>query len=286
MKIAHVFTELLNRSEPQGLSAVPTAVAALGLEPMPTDHDRMPLLTPLGMDEAGLVALLHWPTPQPGVSVPVVRQRGRRLELLAESVADWVRQVAAHIDTAGDLPDPFREALTGLYDVGSVAVTGLPLDAWVVLKAGGSPAAYARMVARHLSRGDLTSAAIAAERAADRFAGWAEPHVWRHRIHLQAGQPLLARDAATAAMGLPVWTLRGPFDEVAAAIGWQPPYDGSAYLRRAAADDVPPADRAAYLMDAAAVDDTPWSATADDVASSYREAGLDGVAELAVRRDW
>lgn len=118
------------------------------------------------------------------------------------------------------------------------------------------------------------AALVSAERAAGRFPGWGEPHAWRYDLLVQSGALQEASDAATAAMGLPIWTLREAFETLASAIGWSAPIDSAPYRRLAADSERPPADRAAHLMDAIAVERGQWAPITTELASLYEEAGL------------
>lgn len=209
-----------------------------------------------------------------------MRSRGARLELLAGSVADFGRHVLARLEAGGRLEGDVEAAGASLYEPGDRAQTGLELLPWVILKAGGAPWAYAAARDGHLRRGDAASALIAAERACERFAGWAELHAWRMRLLQAAGRDEEAREAATAALALPVWTLMGPFEEVAVTAGWRPPISAAPFHARADADAVAPADWAAYLMDATALEGRPWHEVRARLADWYEGAGLAGIATL------
>jgi hypothetical protein len=276
-----VFGSILGRDVPPGLACVPRLLEQLGGEMYgPWDlPDRMPLTTALGRDGHGDLALLHWPTPQHGISVHVVRPAGRRLELVATSVGSWVRSQLAALESEASLTSDWNEA-AAWFTPGEFKTSGLPLAAWEVLKGGGAPWAYELLMSRHELRGDLRSALMTAERAVDRAPGWAAPHIWRYTLLLRLGIHDEARDAAVAAMGLPVWTHTVSFAPIAAATGWTPPIDGAPYVRLARDPERAPADRAAHLMDYAAVEDHPWSDVRDELGALYGEAGLRGVSSL------
>ncbi len=280
MRIEEVYGEWLERDAPAGHPLLDPLCRVAGYGAVQDHRQRMPLVIPFARDDVGLLAILAWPTPQPTVADPVVRCRGSRLELRAASVGDWIKQQLAELDAGGSLPPELCEAAGDLYNTGDLAQTGLPLPVWVVLKGGGAPWAYAQLVARHTAHGDATAALIAAERACERFPGWAELHARRYR-QLVATDGIAARDAATAAMALPMWTLSGDVTPLATGIGWQPPFDGSNYRRLADDEERLPADRAAYVMDAVAMGSGDWDSARAEVSHLYKEAGLAGVARLA-----
>lgn len=273
------FTEVLGRSAPPWLSELRAFLAATGAEvfdgtPRADDH---PLFMPLADDGGTRLGLLVWPTPDAQAGVPVVAQRGRRLELVAGSAHELLLQRAASLDRDGRLDDAPERAAGGAYTVGTLAMTGLDLRTWTILRAGGSMEAYGSLIDRHLKRSDPVAALVAADRAVERAAGWAEPHVWRWRILSAIGRNEEARDAAVAALGLPVWTMRGDFAEVARAAGWVDPIDAGPFERLANDPNRPPADRAAWWMDHGAVDvqdPSAWSAYRSRIAPLYVDAGL------------
>lgn len=284
MKHSQVFSDLLERPAPDRIDLVESCVAALGWRSTGPFEivDCHPLVTPFAVDVAGAVGLLHWPTPQPGIATPVVRNRGQRLELLAPDLPSWLRQQLARLDHRGELPDELLEQSNGLVLPGEIARAGLEPDVWAVLKGGGNLRVYRGLSDRHIASGDATSALVTAERATDRYPGWGEPHAWRFRIHSAAGDTMQARDAATAALGLPIWTLLSAFAPLAAAIGWEAPHDGATYRRLSRDSERLPADRAAYLMDSVAVDGGSWADVRQPLAELYTEAELTPVARLVL----
>ncbi len=276
----------LSRARPPGLDALRALIAATGRpEPAVGSPARHPLVLRLGADapDAAPLGLLVWPTPDPGAELPVVREHAHHLELMAPSAADAVRAWLGGAELAGR-PVPV-DVDAGLYITGEAAASGLSVSAWRVRHAGGSLPAYAALLARHAARGDWASADITAQAAISRFDGWGLPHAWRIRTLRALGHDTAARDAAVAALSLPVWTLSGPAHahEVAAAAGWSVPIDGSPFSRHADDAARPPADRAAWRLDAAAMDGRPWQALRAEVAELWRVAGLADVAWLAER---
>lgn len=280
MSAIRIFEEVLGRAAPAHLDLLERCLGMAGAVPCPPDEATLPLMTPLAHDATGRIGLLHWPTPEPSDPVPVVRQRGWHLELLAPSVRGWLRHHLARLEALGTLEPDLAAAAQEVYDTGERATTGLPWDAWVLLKGEGSLEAYDALRARHVARGDTTAALIAAERAAARFPGWAEPHRWRHGLLTGRGEREEARDAAVAALALPTWTLSGDFVTLARAIGWQDPVDGAPYGRLAADPARLPADRAAHLLDQVTVDRLSWPTHRPALAALYDEADLPGVARL------
>ncbi len=280
MNPREVIENVLKRKAPDNLEVLLDWWKAEGLQPMERWEvdQQMPLVQWLGRLQHSAVGLLHWPTPDELTRPQVVRSHGRRLELLGSSVDHYLALQAATRDAQGEgfaVKPP-----ESVYSEGDLAVSGLPLAAWILLKGGGDLATYGALVRRHMNKGDTTAALVSAERAASRFAGWAEPLAWRFELlaTMKAGREV--HDAAVAVMGLPIWTLRGEFAPVARAAGWQDPIDGSPYARLAVDPERLPADRAAHLMDAVAVGEESWSDIRGRLAALYDEAGLEGVGDF------
>lgn len=271
--------DVTGRPVPAGAEAA--AVMLRGPGPVGDETDRHPLLCALADTAEGRIALLVWPGATDEEPLPVVRDDGHRLALLAPSLRDWVRQRAAALDRQGQLDDTLADAVAPHYRRGEAGAADP--TAWIVLQGGGSMAAYEALSERQLARGDVTAALVGIERAIARFPGWAEPHARRWRLLSDAGRDELARDAATAALGLPLWTLQSDWTALAAAIGWKAPFDAAPWRRRLDADGVPPLDRAAHLLDATAVAGDAWASIRARVASLYAEGGADKLSRWIAR---
>lgn len=230
-------------------AGVPTAAPALspllhalylrqGYAPVPPDAARAynihPLVIPLGVRAAGgpggggeVVGLLRWPTPTPGVPLPVVTTgsaggaAAAQLVHVATSAAQYVHRAAAVADDAGDV-----RAATALiaatsdsaahgfppeavYTLGAVAALGMGIERYCLLKVGPFMDLYRGLAAFHAAKADDSSALVTCERAAGAFVGWGAMHVYHSGVLTGMGRALEARDAARAALQLPLWTL-GP----------------------------------------------------------------------------
>lgn len=239
-----------------------------------------PLVAPLGQTAQGeSLGLLWWPTPDDAVAVPVVSGCGPRLRWWAATPANALHRWLATEDAAGrlDADDAAAAERVG-YRPGAAAAVGLDrylalnrLDAWDV--------SLGRAL-RHLSRGDAMAARVAGDRDASRAPEWAAALRTRWAVAVRLGDVDVAREAATAMMGLPLWTFEEDWTSVAASSGWQEPIDAAPYLRLAMDPTRPAADRAAWWLDVAAAEDRFPDGLRERLAALYVEAGLQSFADF------
>lgn len=244
-----------------------------------------PLLIPLGREPDGTVlGFLRWPTPDEGSPLPIVRQGAHGLELVARSTDEWLhRELAIRDATEGDAPGPLLEATNRegeLYPLGGVAISGLPLKAYVLLKTGATFEFHEKLVEAHLAKGDTQAARITADRACRVATGWARPQAYRALLLQRLGDAEIARDSAVAALTEPVFTLGMPFEPVARLAGWKGDITSASFRSLATNPAKPLLDRAAHVMDAVAVEGSDWDATRGPLAALYTEAGLTDMARV------
>lgn len=254
----------------------------------PTDRAGLhPLVIPLVREADGpVIGLLRWPTPDPGMDMPIVRQRPGRpetLDLVSISTdAHLHRHLAIRESRGEDLPQALLEAVNApgqLYFAGQLEGSGLPLKAYLLLRVGETHEFFEELIQAHLDKGDETAAAVTADRACRQDHGWARPWVFRAHLLDRLGQTDEARDTARLALAEPIWTFGHPFGPLALLAGWNK-VTSIAYQKMANNADKPPADRAAHRMDQAAIDGGDWDSIRDELAGLYRDAGLAGVAGL------
>ncbi|GAB0497852.1 hypothetical protein MMPV_009189 [Pyropia vietnamensis] len=208
-----------------------------GYSPLPPDAARAynihPLVIPLGVCASNsggggeIIGLLRWPTPTPGAPLPVVTTgstggaAAAQLVHLATSPAQYVHRAAAAADDAGNAglcraliaatADSTAHGFppAAVYTEGSVAALGMGIERYCLLKIGPFMDLYRGLAAFHAAKADNSSALVTCERAAGAFVGWGAMHVFHSGVLTGMGRPLEARDAARAALQLPLWTL-GP----------------------------------------------------------------------------
>jgi len=239
-----------------------------GEQPVTDCSGLCPLLEPLSRDAGGTTALLHWPTAPAGMPLPVVRQVGMSVRLLAASTEQFLHRVAVLREAAGRDP-----GLDAIYVPGTQRASKLPVQAYLLLKVGGLPEIYEALALRHEEKGDLKAAMVTLDRCAGLFPEWGRFHVLRAQIYVHQGRDEEARDAARGALSQPIWTLGAPLADVAALAGVTLSPEHYRAL------EGPVLDRAAHLLDAAFLEGD-WGAVRQPLAALYREAGLDKVADF------
>ncbi|MFT4625797.1 MAG: hypothetical protein ACI8PZ_004468 [Myxococcota bacterium] len=242
----------------------------------------MPLLLPVAERDGEVLGLLRWPTPERGMSAPVVRSPGWQVHLVAPDVDTFLRRALVERDAAGWDP-AFARMLdpdATLYTPGALTASRLPMAAYLLLHVGLDHDAFAALIDGHLARGDVQAALVTGDRVARESHGFARAIALRARSLERAGRADEARDTAHVALLAPAWTLGEPFAPFARLAGWRDPITSISYQRLADDPTKLPADRAAHRLDQIAVDEGDWDAARAGLAALYREAGLDQVAEL------
>lgn len=251
----------------------------------PTDRGELhPLVIPIAREKSGVVVgLLRWPTPDASMELPVVRAGTLGMTLWAGSIDQLLHAELATRDVDGEDSSGLLAAANRdevLYQPGWVRESGLPLKAYLLMRVGGLPHLYEELALGHQEKGDTMSAAITAERSGSAAPGWARPQAFLSRLMAKQGRPEPAREAARAALTLPLWTLGMPFEEVAERAGWSSPFKADPYRILAEDESKPPLDRAAHWMDVWAIEQRPWSELRPTLSSLYREAGMEDLADF------
>ncbi|MFM2161138.1 MAG: hypothetical protein RLZZ383_650 [Pseudomonadota bacterium] len=269
MRIAHPSDRIL----PDHVDAL-----AARLRPLAADASTHPLVTLLGETANGeRLGLLWWPTPDDAACVPVVSGCGPRLRWWSASPASALHRWLASEDAAGRWHDGDAEDAARVgYRRGAAAAVGL--DRYLALaKLDPWDASLARAL-RHIARGDALAARVAGDRDAARAPEWGAALRTRWAVAVRLGDGDVAREAATAMMGLPLWTFEEDWASIARWSGWREPIDAAPYRRLAMDPTRPAADRAAWWLDVAAAEDAFPSDIRDVLRTCYLEAGLQGFA--------
>jgi hypothetical protein len=279
-----------------GVSAPPRLQALLmyfagSLDLVDPEHTRdvHPFVIPIGYDDDDhLYGFLRWPTPPNTMPLPIVRQHPAGLQLIAQSTDEMLHRELARRDASPDeSPGALLTAANHqepLYEEGNVAMSGLPLAAYFLLRVGVPPSFHNELIQGHLNRGDETAAMVTAEMACNNAPGWGRPHAMRTKLLLQLNKLEEARDAARAALLEPLWTLGVPFEPIARLAGWTDPITSAPYRELAEDPSKLPLDRAAHLMDAITVERGSWDETREALAALYVEAEKPVLARLIGRK--
>jgi len=246
-----------------------------------------PLVVPLARDELGAVlGLLRWPTPPENMPLPLVRQQGAQLRLVATSVDAWLHAELAHREARGEELGGLARAANAvapLYEPGQRAQTGLPLNAYLLTRVGVSSDFFEELIDAHFSRGDVTAALVTADRGCRDSPGWARPLAIRARAYDRAERPEEAADSARLSLLQPLWTLGEDPTPTTRLAGWAHPPSGAPFRLLAGDSSKPVLDRAAHLLDAVCAEGGDWDGVRPALAALYREAGLDGLAAFVDR---
>ena len=239
-----------------------------------------------GAGPGAVLGLLRWPTPPESMPLPLVRQTGPQLRLVARSVDAWLHAELAHREARGeDLGGLARAAnrVEALYEPGQRALSGLPLNAYLLTRVGVSSEFFEELIEAHFSRGDVTAALVTADRGCRNTPGWARPLAVRARAYAQAERPEEAADSARLALLQPLWTLGEDPTSTTQLAGWSHAPTGAPF--RLLADDAskPILDRAAHLLDAVCAEGGDWDGVRPALAALYREAGLDQLSAFVDR---
>ncbi|KAI0561277.1 hypothetical protein FGB62_88g011 [Gracilaria domingensis] len=266
------------------------------LKPPSNRTDLHPFLIPLTYDANSEVTtgLLRWPTAPDEMELPVVQSRtsDQSLTLIAPSAKSYVTRRLASMDFAGKYEerDALRSAcsLALSYQNGDVDATGIGLERFLIIKVGPFADVYEGLVDFHKAKGDIQSALVTCERAANVHPGWGRAHAFHAKFLLELEREAEARDAARFCLQMPLWTI-GSYDTLlgmAKLAGYEDPDSLRKIYKRLyederkeeIADGKAPQqvalDRAAYLLDVCFTNSTGWESIKDDLAALYDQAEM------------
>jgi hypothetical protein len=298
-------TDIAKSTPPPYLdAALHVLTVAQGQTPAPP-HARAalhPFVIPLATSAAGATTgLLRWPTPPPGMQLPVVRcpPRSLAVELLANSCHDFVTRALAAADYGGrpDEAAAIRAAssLALAYQDGAVETAGVGLERYLLMHVAPFPDVYEGLARFHLAKKDERSGLVTCERHAAVFPGWARAQVFHADVLVDLGRPAEARDAARFGLQMPLWTAGGAdaVRRLALVAGYVEEDSLGKIYRRLYEDERESEiadgkakeqvalDRAAYLLDVRVAEGAPggWEEdVCEGLAELYADAGLADVA--------
>lgn len=287
---------------PMHLSSLLNILQSKGEKLVPPYARRgiIPLAIPLSEDQSGaFTALLRWPTSPEGMEMPVVRVQKYGVSLLAKTVDQYIHRILVeedsngYEDTTNSLYAASGDAGKKLYKQGDLAESKIKnLDVYLTKKVALFPDVFERIALGHLERGDQVSALVTGEFYINKkhFPGFGRPFVFNADLFLKIGRKIEAKDSAKVALKLPWWTLGCRYEKVAEIAGWGD--EQIEYMRERVTDEgrredlqkgKEPAqvalDQAAFLMDLASLDGS-WHDIQEQLASYYKEAGLDTIAHF------
>jgi len=287
----------------------------------PTDRkDLNPFLIPLSRDpvDKSLLCYIRWPTQKDDMDLQLVRTTSVGIQLVSMGTDQYCHRLAAELDFfAVDGSSRAIEAVNKhgkLYSQGDYlpflksgkfpALTKddlrLVIDRFLLTKVGAFPDCFERLATSFLKSGADVSALVTSERAVSVFYGWGHPLNFHAKMMAKIpGREAEARDAARAALNMPVWTVASSaedLDSLAKLAG----FSGSAILGEMHAyrsndprtDEVGEGlspcqvtlDQAAHLMDAIALGNlSGWEIGGTSralLSQKYKEGGYPEIAEF------
>eukprot|EP01034_Spumella_vulgaris_P021408 gene21408-27438_t len=179
----------------------------------------------------------------------------------------------------------------------------LLLDRYLLTKVAAFPDCYERLALNHIENNNSTSALVTCERMIALFSSWARPmHFHSKMLHRLGNRPLEVKESATAAMGMPLWTLATDQEDLEKAVGFAGYSSlsavGSMHSFRASdprTNDLGegvdpmqiPLDQAAHLMDAVTLGsfEGGWDGARSLLAEKYRLGGYPAMADFIMAVD-
>ena len=285
----------------------------------PKDRKGMnPMLIPLTIgedEEKGKLCYMRWPTQREDMELQLVRTCNAGMVLESMSTDLMCRRIVAEMDFYGK--ESATDAVAMLNEAGFEYSSGdyidyiksgrfptiteedlrLVLDRYLLTKVGPFPDCYERLADNFLEKKDTISALVTCERAVSLFYGWGHPVAFHADMLMMIGRETEAKDAARAALGMPLWTVgrnKAGLERAATTAGFTgTEILGEMHAYRAAEErteeikeGLDPAqlalDQAAHLMDACVMGaiEGGWPALIPTIAEKYRSAGYDDVADF------
>ncbi|GJQ11764.1 hypothetical protein GpartN1_g3555.t1 [Galdieria partita] len=265
----------------------------------PLDRSRLhPFLIPLAIDEDTdrIVGFLRWPTPPSDMPLPIVEAQlsTKTLVLLSNSAKAYIQRYLTTLEAEEGLPSLHNmQYMEHLYTPGSFSKSGLSLQQFLIRDIGPFPDVYEQLTHQHLEKGRTQSALITCEKAAVSFPGWGRSRYFHSRVLRKLNRMQEARDAARAALQLPLWTLNDDPFQVGFVAGFQSPETSFPQIYRKLANDKRQKDiengkpkeqvaldRAAFLLDVTFLENNSYQDIKELLAQLYEEAKLPDIARF------
>lgn len=194
----------------------------------PTNRKNVnPFLVPITLDKNGeKLCYLRWPTQRDTMELQLVRTTKVGVELVALNTVHYCQRLVTELEFYSDpsvksainilqangisfQPDGYSALMkSGKFPVQTVNDQRLLLDRYLLTKIAAFPDCYERLAHNHMENNNSVSALVTCERMIALFSSWARPmHFHSKMLHRLGNRPLEVKESATAAMGLPLWTL-------------------------------------------------------------------------------
>jgi len=287
----------------------------------PDEREAMnPFLIPISKPNDRTNATLcfvRWPTPQDDSDMQLVYNYPAGIELAAMSTEHMCRRITCEMDFYGEIGakkaveilnhdgmdyksgDYLPYLKSGKFPAITTHDLRLVLDRYLLTKVGPFPDCYERLALNFKDKNDIVSSLVTCERAVSLFYGFGHPVSFHAKLLREIGREIESRDAAKAALGMPLWTCsrsNEDMNDLALLAGFTGAQIlGEMHLYRAndsreeemeGDNGLEPEqlalDQAAHLMDAVVMGATDggWRGSIDIIAKKYEFAGYSDVAKF------
>jgi hypothetical protein len=187
-----------------------------------------PFLVPIAMEKDGenKLCYLRWPTQRDTMELQLVRTTKVGVELVALNTAHYCQRLVTELEFYSDpafqsahellksnaisfQPAGYSTLMkSGKFPVQTVNDQRLLLDRYLLTKIAAFPDCYERLAHSHMENNNSISALVTCERMIALFSSWARPmHFHSKMLHRLGNREKEVKESATAAMGMPLWTL-------------------------------------------------------------------------------
>lgn len=229
MKHGDFLRNVANIAPPIELDALLTIIETQGESIVsPTKRsDLNPFLIPVSqsVSDNSFLCYLRWPTQRDTMDLQLVRTTDAGVRLLSLNTRNYILRQAVEMDfydkptfsKVHDIlkankieynPKDFNTMLnSGKFPKTTDNDLRLVLDRYLLTKVGPFPDCYERLAENFLANNNEISALVTCERSASLFSSWAHPLYFNCKVLQRLKRDKEVREAATAAMNLPKWTV-------------------------------------------------------------------------------